>query len=85
MTIIMTAKHQITIPKRIAVILGLKQGSMFDVVVHKNRIELIPLETKPKEFSETEYVKLDLLSQKEKGKEKKANKAFIEKLKKGKA
>lgn len=85
MTIVMTAKHQVTIPKRIAVILGLKQGSMFDVVVHKNRIELIPLETKPKEFSEAEYEKLDLLSRKEKGKERKVTKTFIEKLKRGKA
>ena len=66
MTIRMTAKHQVTIPKRIAAILGLKQGSMFDVVVQKNRIELIPLETKAKEFSDEEYEKLDLLSKKEK-------------------
>jgi len=79
----MTAKHQVTIPKRIAAILDLKKGSMFDIMVQKNRIELIPLETRVREFDDEEYKKLDLLSKKEKGKEKKITKKFIEKLKKG--
>ena len=36
----------------------------------ENRIELIPLETIEKVFTEEEYKKLDMLSVKEKGKEK---------------
>lgn len=81
----MTEKHQITIPKRIAEILGLKKGSIFDVQVYKNRIELIPVEVQEKTFTEEQYKKLDLLCQAEKGKEKKVTKEFIANLKKGKA
>ncbi len=84
MTITMTEKHQITIPKRIAEILGLGKGSLFEVEVHKNRIELVPVEVKEKEFSEEEYAKLDKLSREEKGKEVRVTKAFIRRLKKGK-
>ncbi len=47
MTITMTAKHQVTIPRKIADVLSLKKGTMFDVIVHRNRIELIPLEFFP--------------------------------------
>jgi len=83
MTTVMTAKHQITIPKRIADALDLKQGSMFDVVVSKNRIELIPLETRERVFTEEEYKKLEILSMKEKGKEKRVTKRFINNLKRG--
>jgi AbrB family looped-hinge helix DNA binding protein len=83
MTTVMTAKHQITIPKRIADALDLKQGSMFDVVVSKNRIELIPLETQERVFTEEEYKKLEILSMKEKGKEKRVTKKFINNLKRG--
>jgi len=84
MTVTMTAKHQVTIPKKIAAVLGLKQGSIFDVVVRNNRIELVPLETVEKEFSDDVYEKLDALSAKGKGKEKKVTKRFINSLKKGK-
>lgn len=84
MTITMTAKHQITIPKKIANILKLKKGAMFDVVVSNNRIELIPLEIREKVFTKEEYKKLDGLSIKEKGKEKRVTKKFIAHLKKGK-
>lgn len=84
MTITMTAKHQITIPKKITTVLGLKKGAMFDIVVHKDRIELVPLETHEKVFTEEEYKKLELLSIKEKGKEKRVTKKFIDNLKKGK-
>ena len=84
MTITMTSKHQITIPKKLAVVLGLGEGSMFDVRISRNRIELIPLETKTKEFTEKEYEKLEALAAEEKGKEKRVTQKFIGRLKKGK-
>ncbi len=83
MTVRMTAKHQITIPKKVTDVLGLRQGSMFDIMVSKNRIELIPLETVEKVFTEEEYKKLETLSMKEKGKEKRVTRKFVENLKKG--
>lgn len=84
MTITMTAKHQITIPKKITDVLRLGKGTMFNIVVSKDKIELIPLETKEKAFSEEEYRKLEMLSIEEKGSEKEATKKFINNLKKGK-
>lgn len=84
MTITMTEKHQVTIPKRIAEILGLKKGSIFEVQIHKNKIELIPVEVQEKTFTKEQYEKLDLLCRAEKGKEKKVTKEFIANLKKGK-
>lgn len=84
MTITMTAKHQITIPKKIADVLRLKKGAMFDIVVSRDRIELIPLETKEKVFSDEEYKKLEMLSIKEKGTERQVTKKFIDNFKKGK-
>ena len=74
MTITMTSKNQITIPKKITNALSLGNGSMFEVEVSKNRIELIPLETKERQFTDEEYVKLESLAFKEKGKEKTCNK-----------
>jgi len=58
MMVKMTAKSQITIPKKITEVLGLKKGSMFEVVVSKNKIELIPLETKEKVFRKDIYKRL---------------------------
>lgn len=84
MTITMTVKNQITIPKKITNALGLKKGSMFEVKVSRNRIELIPLEIKERHFTNEEYMKLETLSAKEKGKEKHVTKGFINNLKKGK-
>ena len=84
MTITMTGKHQITIPKKLTDVLGLGKGSMFDVSVSGNRIELIPLETTVREFTEKEYEKLEALSTQEKGKEKRVTQKFIGDLKKGK-
>jgi len=84
MTITMTAKHQVTIPKKIADVLRLKKGAMFNVAVSKNRIELIPLETKEKVFTDEEYRKLDMLSSSEKGMELRVTKNFIANLKQGK-
>lgn len=84
MTVIMTSKNQITLPKKLTGILGLEQGTMFEVTVHKNKIELTPLETQEMKFSDQVYKKLDALSLSEKGKEKKITKRFIDDLKKGK-
>ncbi len=81
MTVIMTAKHQITIPKKIADVLGLNKGTMFNIELKKNRIELIPLELQEKIFTDAEYKKLDLLVSEQKGKEKKVTKKYIQSLK----
>ncbi len=83
MTITMTVKHQITIPKKITEVFGLKKGSIFDIKISKDGIELIPLETIRRVLTEEEYKKLDILSQKEGGKEKRLTKRFINNLKKG--
>ena len=79
----MTVKHQITIPKKITEVFGLKKGSIFDIKISKDGIELIPLETIRRVLTEEEYKKLDILSQKEVGKEKRLTKRFINNLKKG--
>ena len=81
MTITMTAKHQVTIPKKITDVLRLKKGTMFDVMFSRNRIELIPLETKKKVVSREEYKKLEMLSNSEKGMESRVTKKFIDRLK----
>lgn len=83
MTIMMTEKHQITIPKKIAEVLGLHRGSMFDVEVHRNRIELIPVETTKKAFTKDQYKKLEALSKAEQGLERRVARDYIEELKKG--
>ena len=80
MTITMTAKHQVTIPRKIAEILSLKKGTMFDVIVHRNRIELIPLETVEKVLTDKEYEQLDALAAAERGQEKPVTKAFLRAL-----
>jgi len=83
MTITMTSKNQITIPKKITNALGLGSGSMFEVGFSKDGIELIPLETKERHFTDEEYAKLETLAVKENGKEKRATKKFIDNLKRG--
>ena len=80
MTITMKVRNQITIPKKITSVLGLREGSMFNIGVSGNRIELIPLEVTEKVFTKEEYAKLDLLAQREHGKEKRVTKRFIKKL-----
>lgn len=81
MTITMTAKHQITIPKVIADRLGLGRGTLFTIAISRNRIELIPLETIEKVFTDEEYAKLDALAAKERGHETRVTNAFIRALK----
>jgi len=83
MIITMTSKHQVTIPKKIMDVLSLGKGSIFDVAISENRIELVPLETIEKVFTKEEYKKLDMLSMKEKGKEKLVTKKFVDNLKEG--
>ncbi|MBU3911531.1 MAG: AbrB/MazE/SpoVT family DNA-binding domain-containing protein [Candidatus Omnitrophica bacterium] len=84
MTVTMTAKNQITIPKKITDVLRLRKGAMFEVEVANDKIELIPLEVKRVEFSDDIYEKLEVLSKKEKGKEKRVTKKFTDSLKRGK-
>ena len=83
MTVTMTAKHQITIPKRIAAVLGLRKGSLFSVEVTESGIELVPLESKEKTFTREEYKKLEALTVEEKGQERRVTKKFINNLKRG--
>ena len=85
MTIVMTEKNQVTIPKKITNVLGLKRGAMFNVEVHKSRIELIPVEVKEISFSEEQYKKLDKLSKAEKGQEKRVSSTMTQRMKKGRA
>ncbi|HPS20791.1 MAG TPA: AbrB/MazE/SpoVT family DNA-binding domain-containing protein [Candidatus Omnitrophota bacterium] len=82
MTITMTAKNQVTIPKKITNVLGLTQGAMFNVVISNNKIELIPLEVREKTFTDEMYKKLNALADREKGKEKKVSKRFVDALRK---
>ena len=84
MTITLTAKNQITIPSKIAKTLGLRKGALFTIEVHKNKIELVPVEIQEKKFSPEIYAKLEALNSKEKGKEEKITKSFIKSLKSGK-
>ena len=77
----MTTKNQITLPKKIVDTLHLHKGSLFDINIKSNRIELIPLEVNKREFTEEEYQKLEKLYQKEKVSAKKVTKRFIDSIK----
>lgn len=85
MTIAMSAKHQVTIPSKIARVLDLKRGSLFNVELNGGRIELIPLEVQEKKLSRAEYRKLDKLLAQEKEPREKVTDAFIDKVRKGKS
>jgi len=84
MTVTMSEKHQVTIPKKIADILNLKKGSLFTVEVRENRIELIPVEVKERVYTAEDYRKLDRLRELERGKEKKVTRTMIANMKRGK-
>ena len=77
MTITMTSKNQITLPKKIVDALRLHRGSLFDVKVQANRIELVPLEVSEKEFTAEDYKRLDRLVKKEKKSAKKITQDYI--------
>ena len=81
MTITMTSKNQITIPKKIINALDLDKGSIFDIKITGHRIELIPVEMVEKVFTNEEYTKLDNLAKKQKKKAKKVTQKFIDDLK----
>ena len=81
MTITMTSKNQVTIPKRIVDTLRLRKGSLFDVKINHHRIELVPLEVSDRELTDREYEKLEKLYQKEKSSAKKVTKKFINSIK----
>ncbi|HBR15646.1 MAG TPA: hypothetical protein DD723_08960 [Candidatus Omnitrophica bacterium] len=68
MTITLTSKNQITLPKKIVDALRLHKGSLFNVSVKSNRIELVPLEVSEMEFTDEDYKKLDKLVKEEKRK-----------------
>ncbi len=76
----MTTKNQITLPKKIVDALHLHQGSLFDVKVSKNRIELIPLKVEENPFTDEDYKRLEKLYQKEKHTAKKVTKEYIDSL-----
>ena len=85
MTVTMTEKHQITIPKKIADAMGLHKGSLFDVQIRKNRIELTPVEVKEKEFTEEDYRLMDALCEKEQHTAKRMTPAVIKRIAEGDA
>ena len=68
MTITMTTKNQITLPKKIVDALHLRKGSLFDIKVTLHRIELIPLEVTEKVFNQDDFKLLDKLVKEEKKK-----------------
>ena len=80
MTITMTSKNQVTLPKSIVETFGFDKGSTFDVRVNRNHIELVPVTVEIKEltFTKKELAKLKQLTQKERGQAKKVTKKFIE-------
>lgn len=54
---------------------------MFNIAVRHNRIEIIPLETIEKTFTDEVYKRLDALTAAERGQEKPVTNAFIRALK----
>ena len=77
MTITMTSKNQVTLPKKIVDALRLHKGSLFDVKVNRDRIELVPLEVSEREFTAEEYKKLDKLVAKERKSAKRVTQEYI--------
>ena len=81
MTITMTTKNQVTLPKKIVEALHLEKGSLFDIKVISNKIQLTPVEVVEKIFTDEEYEKLDELVKSQKGKAKRVTQDFINNLK----
>ena len=80
MTIIMSSKNQITIPKRLVKALQLNEGALFEINLKGNRLELIPVETIEKEFTDEEYAKMEAIYQREKHLVKKITQKDIDNL-----
>jgi AbrB family looped-hinge helix DNA binding protein len=85
MTITMSSKNQVTIPKKIVDRFHLTRGAIFDIKIDMNKIELIPMELIEKSYTEDEYKKFEEIYQQEKHAAKLMNKDLIKKLKKGRA
>ena len=68
MTITMTSKNQITLPKKIVDTLNLHKGSLFDIRIEQDKIELFPLEVTEKTFSKEDFKRLEKLVKEEKKK-----------------
>ncbi len=81
MTITMTSKNQITIPKKVVDTLNLNKGAMFDIKINGHRIELVPVEVVEKVFTDEEYAELGKLIESQKSKAKKVTQKFINNLK----
>ena len=77
----MTTKNQVTLPKKIVDALHLEKGSMFDIKVISNKIQLTPVEVVEKIFTDEEYEKLDELVKSQKGKAKRVTQDYINNLK----
>ena len=80
MTITMTNKNQITIPKKLVTMMGLKEGALFNIELKGSRLELIPLEVTEKVFTDDEYAKIERIYQKEKHSSKRLSLKAIEAL-----
>jgi AbrB family looped-hinge helix DNA binding protein len=80
MTITMTAKNQITLPKKLVNAMHLSEGALFNITVKNNRIELIPMEAVEKDFTDEEYAKLENIYQREKYSAKPVTLDYIESL-----
>ncbi len=77
----MTTKNQITLPKKIVDVLRLRKGSLFDVKVTRQRIELIPLEIAERSFDKKDLKAIDSLVREERKKgAKKLTKEFIKNI-----
>jgi|CXWL01.1.fsa_nt_gi AbrB family looped-hinge helix DNA binding protein len=82
MTVTMTSKNQITLPKRIVDALLLSKGALLDVKVNGHHIELTPLEVVEKKFTKADYKRLDRLAKSERKKNaaKKVTPQYIDSL-----
>ena len=76
----MSSKNQITIPKRLVKALQLSEGALFDINIKGNRLEIIPLETMEKTFTDEQFAKLEEIYQKEKHLSEPITKEYIENL-----
>ena len=65
MTVTMTAKNQITIPKKITNALGLGRGAMFEIGVFKSGIELYSFRNKGERNSLIQNTRIETLGAQE--------------------
>ena len=64
MNVIMKAKNQVTLPKKLTSILGIKEGDVFKVGVSGNKIQLIPLKVSERKFTKKISSKIKALTKK---------------------